>query len=244
MAEAFTLTRIMSLRNAMDRGIAVIINGQQSSGGFDYKYEKGARFDTSVSGWQIQAMKAAFIAGSGQPGLKDALQNSIHFLQTLAFARDGSGFVYCGEITTPPATGAKWTMTGVGTLALQLLGAGSTPQARQGLKLLADIPFAWPRDAKPSVYGFYYLTQAKFQSGNTSAWNLWNRQMQQTLLRSQNPDGHWEGGDYDQGSHVYTTALCTLMLEVYYRYLPTFAHPPEGTTPPPSATSEIQVNVQ
>ncbi len=244
MAEAVTLTRIMSLRNAMDRGIAIIINGQQSSGGFDYRYDKGPRFDTSVSGWQIQALKAASIAGSNQPGLKDAIQNSIRFLQTLAFARDGSGFVYCGEITTPPPTGAKWTMTGVGTLSLQLLGAGTAPQTRQGLKLLTDIPFEWPRDAKPSVYGFYYLTQAKFQSGNTAAWTLWNRQMQQALLRAQHPDGHWEGGDYDKGSHVYTTALCTLMLEVYYRYLPTFAKTPEGTTQPSAAPNEIQVNVQ
>jgi hypothetical protein len=34
--------------------------------------------------------------------------------------------------------------------------------------------------------------------------------------------GHWEGGDH--GAKVYTTTLCTLMLEVYYRYLPTFKH--------------------
>ena len=34
--------------------------------------------------------------------------------------------------------------------------------------------------------------------------------------------GHWENGAH--GGKVYTTALCTLMLEVYYRYLPTFKH--------------------
>jgi GTPase involved in cell partitioning and DNA repair len=36
------------------------------------------------------------------------------------------------------------------------------------------------------------------------------------------PLGHWENGDH--GGKVYTTALCALMLEVYYRYLPTFKH--------------------
>lgn len=244
MAEAFTLTRIMSIRTSMERGAAVIINGQQQSGGFDYNYSKGARFDTSVSGWQIQAMKAAFIAGSDQPGLKDALQKSIRFLQTLSFARDGSGFVYSGETTSPPAGGAKWTMTGVGTLCLQLLGAGAAPQARQGLKLLSDLPFDWPRDAKPSVYGFYYVTQAKFQAGNHAAWDRWNRQMQQTLLRAQQPDGRWEGGDYDQGSHVYTTTICTLMLEVYYRYLPTLQKVPNEATPINVAAGEVEIDVR
>jgi hypothetical protein len=244
MAEAYSLTRIMTLRTSMDRGIAVIIAGQQSSGGFDYNYAKNTRFDTSVAGWQIQALKASFIAGGAQPGLAEAIKKSIHFLQTLSFAQDGSGFVYAGDTTTPSVSGAKWTMTGVGTLSLQLLGVPSAPQVRQGLRLLSDISFDWPRNSKPTVYGFYYVTQAKFQSGNSPAWDRWNRPMQQHLLRAQNTDGHWEGGDYDKGSHVYTTTLCTLMLEVYYRYLPTFSKPSEGTVPQATSSGEIQVHVQ
>ena len=34
--------------------------------------------------------------------------------------------------------------------------------------------------------------------------------------------GYWDGLDKYCKSSVYNTTLCTLMLEVYYRYLPTF----------------------
>ena len=40
------------------------------------------------------------------------------------------------------------------------------------------------------------------------------------LIRNQAHDGHWENGDGH--GPVYTTTLCALMLEVYYRYLPTY----------------------
>ena len=60
------------------------------------------------------------------------------------------------------------------------------------------------------------------------------------LLKNQNSDGHWESPIYGMelgkgeaegfgegqfkgvAQGIYSTALCCLMLEVYYRYLPTF----------------------
>ena len=39
--------------------------------------------------------------------------------------------------------------------------------------------------------------------------------------------GHWEPGDWSKGS-VYTTTFCVLMLEVYYRYLPTYQQAAEA----------------
>ena len=243
VSEAFTLTRIMGLRDAMEKAVQLIIDGQQTGGGYDYNYAKGTRFDTSVSGWQIQALKAARIAGAENAGLEAALERSARFLQTQAFVHDGSGFVYDGTAGAPPTGGAKWTMTGVGTLCLQLLGKSTAPQVRLGLKALQDVPFEWSRDAKPKLYGEYYVTQAKFQQDNKVVWQKWNTQMQKVVLKNQFPDGHWENGDYDQGSHVYTTTLCTLMLEVYYRYLPTFEKAPEKILQAKAPTGEITVNV-
>jgi hypothetical protein len=37
-------------------------------GSWDYNYKKGARWDTSVAGWNIQALKAAYIAGAEVAG--------------------------------------------------------------------------------------------------------------------------------------------------------------------------------
>jgi hypothetical protein len=246
IGEAFTLTRHMALLTPMERGVAVIVNGQQANGSYDYFYAKGTRFDTSVTGWQIQALKAARLAGSTTPGLDPALERSARFLKTEAFARDGSGFVYSGQPGVQPASGATWTMTGVGTLCLQMLGQARTVQARAGLRALESITFAWPRAAgeKVKLYGAYYVTQAKFQQDQKPVWKAWNQSFQPAVLSRQKPDGHWEGGDYDQGSHVYTTTLCTLMLEVYYRYLPTYAQPVETAASETAAEDTVRVDVR
>jgi squalene cyclase len=243
VSEAFTLTRIVELRTSMEKAVQVIIQGQQDRGGFDYHYDKGTRFDTSVAGWQIQALKAASLAGAAQPSLDTALAKATRFLQNDAFARDGSGFVYEGINGIPATGGARWTMTGVGTLCLQLLGQPSSSQVRLGLKALREVTFDWLTDAKPSLYGYYYVTQARFQQDNRAAWQDWNARMQGALLKHQHTDGHWENGDYDQGSHVYTTTLCTLMLEVYYRYLPTFVKAPEKPIQTGKSTEDVSVDV-
>ena len=244
MAEAFTLTRILELKTPLENGVRVILDGQQPNGGFDYNYRKEQRSDTSVTGWQIQALKAALIAGIKLPGLDEALQRSARFLQNEAFAADGSGFVYEGKPGSTAAKGGRPSMTGVGTLCLQMLGKPTSPQVRLGLKTLHKAELDWPDSGKAGVYSGYYITQAKFQGSDKAEWLHWNKQMKNKLLARQNPDGHWEQGDFDNGSHVYTTTLCTLMLEVYYRYLPTYAKQPESVPPKDRSPEEVSVDVR
>jgi hypothetical protein len=244
MAEAFTLTRILELKTPLENGVRIILDGQQPNGGFDYNYRKEQRFDTSVTGWQIQALKAALIAGIKLPGLEEALQRSARFLQNEAFAGDGSGFVYEGKNGSTASKGGRPSMTGVGTLCLQMLGKPNSPQVRIGLKAIHKTELDWPDSGKAGVYSGYYVTQAKFQSGDKAEWLRWNKLMQNKLLARQNPDGHWEQGDYDNGSHVYTTTLCTLMLEVYYRYLPTYAKQPESVPLKDRSPEEVSVDVR
>jgi len=243
VSEAYTLTRVILLRDAMERAVAVIVAGQQPDGGFDYDYAKAARFDTSVTGWQVQALKAARLAGSDHPGLEQALNQCVVFLKNESYARDGSGFVYSGTPGLQAFGGATPSMTAVGTLCLQLLGQGHAPQTRAGLKALENSVCEWPA-AKVRVYATYYVTQAKFQQENNAVWRKWNQQFKTTLLRHQQKDGHWEGGDYDQGSHVYTTALCALTLEVYYRVLPTYTKAPPVETVTSISTGAVPVEVQ
>jgi hypothetical protein len=64
-------------------------------------------------------------------------------------------------------------------------------------------------------------------------WKDYNALMRDEVLKNQNPDGTWKspdgklravGEEHFQGDapqHAfYRSALCTLMLEVYYRFLP------------------------
>ena len=78
-------------------------------------------------------------------------------------------------------------------------------------------------------------------------WDQWNRAMRHTLIESQCKDGcamgswdperpapdNWSG----KGGRIVTTAMSTLTLEVYYRYLPLYRlhgeRPPTPGTPAP-----------
>jgi hypothetical protein len=239
IAEGFGLTKIMALKEAMEKGIQIVIDGQQPGGGYNYNYEKKERWDLSVAGWQYQAMKAAKMAGCSNPRLDEAIASGIKFLRVTAH-QPTKGFGYASPSSTP-------SMTGAGTLCLQLLGKPDCPEVRSGLKWMEEtkhpiFDVTWAKEdatpapaadkgkaapkagAKNPVYAWYYITQAKFQKGE-SDWKEWNPKFTTALIRNQIVEGklgHWEGGDH--GAKVYTTALCTLMLEVYYRYLPTFKH--------------------
>jgi hypothetical protein len=82
------------------------------------------------------------------------------------------------------------------------------------------------------LYGHYYESQAMMQRGGED-WKFYNNLFRDQVLNNQNEDGSWKvpgGGQKpravaakwadgnDEGA-IYRTALCTLMLEVYYRFL-------------------------
>ncbi len=249
LSEAYALTKIMAVKDSMEKAIDFLIRGQQDQGGFDYGYARGPthkRFDTSVAGWNIQALKAATMAGSSNTNLPAAVQKSIMFLKTQAYAQNGSGFVYSGVPGQPSASGGTWTMTGVGTLCLQLLGHARDPETKQGLVVMEPLTCVWPsgKAAKPTVYGWYYVTQAKFQQGD-SVWNIWNAQFNKQYVDSQVREddgcGYWPLGDH--GGAVYTTCLATLSLEVYYRYLPTYKKAEETETVSAAALDDVKIEI-
>jgi hypothetical protein len=179
----------------------------------------------SVTGWQLQALKAARMAGCSNEKLEPAISKAIDFLRKINDPVQG-GFGYSGSDGAPG--GSTVNMTGAGTLCLQLLGKPDCKEVQSGLKWLNEkqVVVEWAKGVggKVPLYGWYYITQAKFQKGGAD-WKAWNAMFSPVLIQNQIVEGklgHWEGGDH--GGNVYTTSLCCLMLEVYYRYLPTFKH--------------------
>jgi len=252
ISEGFGLTKIMALKEAMDKGIDIIIEGQQPGGGYDYVYKKGERWDLSVAGWQFQALKAARMAGCSSPKLEDAIKKGMDFIMNIAYDPKGGGFGYASPSSTP-------SMTSAGTLCLQLMGKPNAPQVKTALKFIEELPCMWAgaavakdgekpvaavaKGATQPVYTWYYATQAKFQKGGKD-WDSWNPRFTKALVQNQVVEGtmgHWEGGDH--GGAVYTTALCCLMLEVYYRYLPTFKHVEEKAAPSATKSDDVVVDV-
>jgi hypothetical protein len=103
-------------------------------------------------------------------------------------------------------------------------------------------------DNPSPIYYWYYITQAKFHTGG-DRWKRWNAIFQKELITKQNvikeaiadptgkmrDIGYWQspsesesfrgGGGDALWKDIMDTCLCTLQLEVYYRYLPSFQTP-------------------
>ncbi|HYC77344.1 MAG TPA: hypothetical protein VEI02_06930, partial [Planctomycetota bacterium] len=82
----------------------------------------------------------------------------------------------------------------------------------------------WEKNTgKIDMYYWYYGTLSMFQFGGPE-WNAWNQKMQDAIIKTQRTDGNFKGS-WDpedpwgeDGGRVYSTAVMTMCLEVYYRY--------------------------
>ena len=137
------------------------------------------------------------------------------------------------------------TMTAEAWLCRQFLGAESSgPAGDEAAAYLLKHP---PSQATYNLYYYYYATLSMFQRGGTD-WNRWNLLVRDDLVRRQIVRGHSAGswGPDDSlygayGGRIYCTALATLTLEVYYRYL-RLQNPAEDRTPFPLRRAENEPN--
>lgn len=208
-----------------------IIGHQHSSGGWDYAYdisgERGG--DLSVAAWHIQALKACQVTGIAFPGMKATVRKALDYVGGRQAPHGGFG--YTGA---QPAGGAgHHSLTGAGVLAYQMWGKGSRKEVRNGARYILREAKLDYNGAHSDLYAHYYHSQAMMQRGGDQ-WRQYNEMFRDQILLNQNADGSWKkpggnGGpeavaalfakDSPEGIH-YRTCLCTLMLEVYYRYLP------------------------
>lgn len=232
LCEAYAMLKVPQLKIAAEKGLRVIVDGQQASGGWNYNFTKEGRWDLSVSGWQIQAVRAGFIAGLDAPGLSQAMEKSAAFLRSVSYHQGKFGYA-------EPGSGSD-AMQGAGALCLQLLGFKDCREAKEGVKYVAkNVDVVWRDRERRDVamhnhpcYGWYYQTQAMFHAG-TTVWAKWNGMFASQLTRNQHSDGHWDApppaagrkADLPEYDPYYSTTLCCLMLEIYYRNLKTYEVP-------------------
>jgi hypothetical protein len=230
LAEAYAMTGISMLEEKMNACIRILIKGQQAGGSYNYNYSTDEkRQDLSFAGWNFQALKAANGAGCDEPGLQEAIYKAVDWLKKNCATNT---FNYTNANNVPKGTGGKGknTMRAVGTLCMQLFGAGDDPGIEDELYAIAQTDYAklsWEKPPGGSLYCWYYATQAMFQAGG-DFWAPWNKKFQKELNDNQNKEGYWvwPGGGHVPGGaesltgKVYATTLCALQLTVYYRYLP------------------------
>lgn len=208
------------IKEATRTGTQWIIDNQTEAGGWDYGYASDGRpGDSSIVAWHLQALKAASLTGIRFPKLKKTIGNGLEFLAGCQNENGGFGYT----LNKKPVGGAKghFSLTGAGALCFQQHKGSSNSNARKGIRYLSQNTRFDFAAGEVNLYEHYYASQA-FINHSGQEWRTYNGIVRDQLLKHQNKDGSWPN-TRGPGSHsdpVYSTALATLMLEVYYRYLP------------------------
>jgi hypothetical protein len=214
LCESYAMTKDKSLVKPAQMAIYETAYAQDPVGG-GWRYQPQQRGDTSALGWQLMALKSAHMAYLNVPS--QTYIGASKFLDSVQ-ADSGSRYGYLD-----PGTGSA--TSAVGLLCRMYLGWDQdSPALERGV--------AWLKKQGPSesdMYYNYYATQIMRHYGG-DPWKVWNEAMRDYLVRTQSQIGHEKGSWYfaggghagSAGGRVYATSMATMILEVYYRYLPIY----------------------
>ncbi len=231
LCEAYALTGDPKLRAPVEKAVAFLVKSRARDG-LAWRYAPGAsQGDTSILGWVVMVLKSAQEVGI--PIQSNTKTGIVAWLKKVSTGPAGGLAKYQpGEKVTPTMTAEAW----VCRQFLEVGGPGASSNEAADY-LLRSAP---GRD-EYNVYYWYYGTLAMYQHGG-EGWTQWNAQVRDQIIRRQRPKGHavgsWDPDESPYGTHggrIYCTALATLSLEVYYRYLRLYDAP--ATTPLPSAVA-------
>lgn len=212
LSEAYGMTRDPSLLEAAQGAIDYIVWAQDQQGG-GWRYAPGEVGDTTVTGWQLMALKSAQMSYLRVPS---PVFNKVNLFLNGVQAEGGARYGYM-------TAGKEPTTTAVGLLCRMYLGW--TPEEsplRLGVKFLAE-----HGPSRSDMYFNYYATQVMHHYGGPK-WEAWNQTMRDHLVEMQATQGHESGSWYfrnrhtDPGGRLLATSLSIMTLEVYYRHLPLY----------------------
>lgn len=214
LSEALAMTGDARFRPSVEGGIAYLAATQHSAGG--WRYYPGQPGDTSVTAWQVMALKSGQFSRILVPAktLK-AVERFLVSTQT----KQGSRYAYTPRRKGNPTA----TMTAAGLLCRMYLGwKQESPALKNGVRFLDELG-----PATNDMYYNYYAAQVLHHWGGPE-WKRWNPRMRDLLVQTQIKEGHaagsWDLADPHgrMGGRLYMTTLAILTLEVYYRHLPLY----------------------
>ena len=218
ICEAYALTGEPALREPAQAAINYTCYAQDPRGG-GWRYSPRQKGDTSVVGWQIGALKSGYLSNLSVP--PQVVQRAGNFLDSMN-NDDGSRYFYDENRADGHAA-----CTAIGALCRMYMGVKKEePGIKNAVEYLSE-----RGPSKSDVYYNYYAAQALFHytGGKGPMWKKWNEKMREQLVSTQATEGHEAGSWAPVGSghaanagRVFTTAMSTMTLEVYYRMMPIY----------------------
>ncbi|MHC4251411.1 MAG: hypothetical protein ACYS9X_20015, partial [Planctomycetota bacterium] len=180
--------------------------------------------DVAGVGWCVIALKCARVAGLAVPG--EAFRAAERFLDRHEVAGEGDGrkrYAFAGGE-------ARRLDTMVGLFARACLGwkrDDLLPSAIGAVSGPGGLPEWGDRGEAFDWYYAYFGNLVCFQMGG-DVWRKWNGRLRDMLISEMQSgdgavDGSWDPVGTFLGRHrAMPTAVASLCLEVYYRYLPLY----------------------
>ena len=244
LCEAYGMTQDPDLREPAQKAVDYIVRSQDPNRG-GWRYHAGAsrndditgNSDTSVTGWQLMAMKSAQMAGLDVP---DATFRHIGEWLDRAKVGDTGTYVYnpwnLDNYKMRDGREPSPTMTAEAMLMRMYMGRrrDDAEIVRGADYILANLPEVGIRGdhSLRNAYYWYYATQTMYQMGG-NYWKTWNSRLAPLVRAGQvvgergltmpevgiPPNRSATNGE-QSWRRVYVTSMHLLMLEVYYRHLP------------------------
>lgn len=211
LCRAYGLSDDEELAKPAQATLDFIMSAQDPVGG-GWRYMPKMPGDTSVLGWQFEALEAGRAAGLRVAA--ETLDKAAQYLDSAQVDRDGATYGY-----TPHAAQSA-TCTAIG-----LLIRSRTGWKDDDPRILKGGDFVSESQAVDNLYFDYYAAQF-LHNAQHPTWEGWHANVRELLLKSQVKDGNdrgsWltsvEGGAIPKpGGRLYCTSMSAMILEVPLR---------------------------
>jgi len=221
LCEAYAMTGDPVLAGPAQQALNFTIYAQDPrTGGWRYGAHQAG--DTSVTGWHVMALKSGHMAHLIVP---PASVLGINNFLNLVAAEEGASYKYTYE---SGSTGAGTPCQPIGLLCRMYMGWDKAhPAIIAGAKQLGERGVM-----KNDIYYNYYAAQVLRHYGGPE-WDKFNTELRDWLVSTQvtsgHPEGSWHFADSvphrgpNEGGRLLSTAMATMILEVYYRHMPLYA---------------------
>ena len=209
LAEAYGMTRRPEIREKLQKAVRLIIDCQNSEGGWRYQPVKRDA-DISVTICQINALRAARNAGLYVP--RETVDACLAYVKRCQNPDGGFRYMAPGGPSVFPRSAA-------GVVALQSAGEYDSKEVRDGIAYVRQFSREIKRGSQYShyFYGHYYAAQAMWIRGGEE-WNVWYPAIRNELIRRQTPSGFWA----DSVCNEYGTSMALIVLQIPNNVLPIF----------------------